>query len=204
MRARLSVHRHDRSAEHDRTMERYGAGAIVVADHDPAWPAMFEQERARLAAALGPLAIVIEHVGSTAVPGLAAKPIIDLLVGVRSLDDAAPRCVEQLAAIGYTFMPEYRSLLPDQLFFRKGVPGPWTHHVHVMRPSGPGWERRLVFRDYLRANPDAAKAYSDLKRELAARFKDDIAAYRGGKDAFVAEIMAKAMARNPMPTARAS
>jgi GrpB-like predicted nucleotidyltransferase (UPF0157 family) len=173
-------------------MERYGAGPIVVTDYDPAWPAMFEQERAKLAAALGPLAVAIEHVGSTAVPGLAAKPIIDLLAGVRRLDDAEPHCIEALQAIGYTFMPDYRSFLPDQLFFRKGVPGPWTHHVHVMQASGPGWERRLVFRDYLRAHPDVAAAYAELKRKLAAECKDDIAAYRSGKDAFVAEVMAKA------------
>jgi GrpB-like predicted nucleotidyltransferase (UPF0157 family) len=193
-----------RTAEQNRTMERYGAGAIVVADYDPAWPAMFEQERARLSAALGPLVVAIEHVGSTAVPGLPAKPIIDLLVGVRSLD-AAPRCIEQLTAIGYTFMPEYRAFLPDQLFFRKGVPGPWTYHVHLMQPLGPGWERRLVFRDYLRARPDVAAAYTQLKRSLAARFKDDIAAYRSGKDAFVADVMARAMAnaREQAPAARA-
>ena len=184
-------------------MERYGAGAIVVTDYDPAWPAMFEAERAKLSAALGPLVVVIEHVGSTAVPGLAAKPIIDLLVGVRSLDEAERRCIEPLAAIGYAFVAEYRAWLPDELFFRKGVAGPWTHHVHMMQPSGPGWERRLVFRDYLRAHPDAAEAYANLKRKLAARFKDDIASYRNGKDAFVEDVMAKAMARKEAPTARA-
>jgi GrpB-like predicted nucleotidyltransferase (UPF0157 family) len=175
-----------------RNMERYGGGAIVVADYDPAWPAMFEQERAKLDAALGSLAVAIEHVGSTAVPGLAAKPIIDLLVGVRSLEEARSRCIEVLQALGYTYMPEYQSWLPDELFFRKGIPGPWTHHVHVMQPANPGWERRLLFRDYLRAHPDAADAYTSLKRRLAATFKDDIAAYRTGKDAFVQAAMAKA------------
>jgi GrpB-like predicted nucleotidyltransferase (UPF0157 family) len=131
-------------------------------------------------------------VGSTAVPGLAAKPIIDLLVGVRSLEEARSRCIEVLQALGYTYMPEYQSWLPDELFFRKGVPGPWTHHVHVMQPSNPGWERRLLFRNYLRAHPDAADAYMNLKRRLAATFEDDIVAYRNGKDAFVQEAMAKA------------
>src|SRR5262249_5932608 len=123
-----------------RTMERYGAGPIVVIDYDPAWPALFEQERANLAAALGALVVTIEHVGSTAVPGLAAKPIIDLLVGVRSLEDARTRGIEALAALGYTYVPDYESFLPDELFFRKGVGGPWTHHAHVMEPSDPRWE----------------------------------------------------------------
>jgi GrpB-like predicted nucleotidyltransferase (UPF0157 family) len=173
-------------------MEQYGGGAIAVTDYDPEWPAMFEQERAKLEAALGSLVVTIEHVGSTAVPGLAAKPIIDLAVGVRSLAEAQARCIGALQTLGYTYIPEYRSWLPDELFFRKGVPGPWTHHVHVMEPSTSDWERRLLFRDYLRAHPDAAEAYMDLKRRLAVAFKDDIAAYRTGKGAFVQEAVAKA------------
>jgi GrpB-like predicted nucleotidyltransferase (UPF0157 family) len=171
-------------------MERYGGGPIVIAAYDPAWPALFEQERAKLAAILGALVVAIEHVGSTAVPGLAAKPIIDLLVGVRTLAEARSRCVEKLPAVGYAYLPEYQAWLPDELFFRKGVP--WTHHVHVMEPSDPGWQRRLLFRDYLRAHPDAADAYATLKRGLATAFKDDIAAYRNAKDEFVAQMMAKA------------
>jgi GrpB-like predicted nucleotidyltransferase (UPF0157 family) len=172
-------------------MERYGGGPIVVTDYNPAWPALFEQERERLDTALGSLVVTIEHVGSTAVPGLAAKPIIDLLVGVRSLEETQPRCIEVFQSLSYTYMPEYRSWLPDELFFRKGVPGPWTHHVHVMEPTKPGWARRLLFRDYLRAHPDAADAYVDLKRRLAATFNDDIAAYRNGKGGFVEQAMTR-------------
>lgn len=173
-------------------MERYGGGPIVVADYDPAWPAMFEQERTRLHAALGSLVVAIEHVGSTAVPGLAAKPIIDLLVGVHSLTEALSRCIEPLQTLGYAYMPEYRSWLPDELFFRRGIPGPWTHHVHIMELSSLRWENRLLFRDYLRAHPEAARAYAKLKRDLAAALGDDIAAYRTAKDGFVEQIMARA------------
>jgi GrpB-like predicted nucleotidyltransferase (UPF0157 family) len=153
---------------------------------------MFERERAKLEIALGSLVVTIEHVGSTAVPGLPAKPIIDLAVGVRSLREAQARCIDALQALRYTYIPEYQSWLPDELFFRKGVAGRWTHHVHVMEPSAPGWEHRLLFRDYLRAHPDAAEAYMDLKRRLAAAFRDDIAAYRTGKSAFVQDAVAKA------------
>ncbi|WP_244626610.1 GrpB family protein [Bradyrhizobium ivorense] len=175
-----------------RSMERYGGGAIIVADYDSAWPRMFEQERAKLEEVLGALVVGIEHVGSTAVPGLAAKPIIDLALGVNDLNEAEGRCIAALPALGYSYMPEYRSWLPDELFFRKGAAGPWTHHVHVMEPSAPAWQRRLLFRDYLRAHPDAVEAYVDLKRTLATTFKDDIAAYRNGKDAFVQDILTKA------------
>lgn len=175
-------------------MEKYGAGSIVVSDYDPDWPKLFEQERARIKEALGSFALAIEHVGSTAVPGLPSKPIIDLLVGVPSLEEASERCIEPVKALGYIYLPEYASWLPRELFFRKGPPGPWTHHVHMMEPSHPRWEARLVFRDYLRAHPEAAKAYADIKRGLASASKDDIEAYRTGKSAVVEAMTAKARA----------
>lgn len=175
-------------------MEKYGAGSIVVSDYDPHWPALFAQERIRIAQALGAFALAIEHIGSTAVPGLPSKPIIDLLVGVSSLEQARRRCIRPLAALGYVYMPEYASWLPGELFFRKGPPGPWTHHLHMMELSHPRWDGRLVFRDYLRAHPEAARAYADIKRALAASANDDIEAYRTGKDVFVEETTAKARA----------
>ena len=175
-------------------MEKYGAGSIVVSDYDPNWPALFAQERTRIAHALGAFALTIEHVGSTAVPGLPSKPIIDLLVGVPSLEEAAQRCIKPLEALSYIYMPEYAPWIPGELFFRKGPPGPWTHHLHMMEPSHPRWEARLVFRDYLRAHGEAARAYAEIKRALAASSQDDIEAYRTGKDAFVEAITAKARA----------
>jgi GrpB-like predicted nucleotidyltransferase (UPF0157 family) len=181
-------------------MERYGGGAIAVSDYDPVWPEMFEQERANLQSVLGPLILAIEHVGSTAVPGLAAKPIIDLLVGVRNLTDARSRCIEPLQALGYTYIPQYESWLPGELFFRKGIPGPWTHHVHLMEPSNPRWEAFLLFRDYLRAHPDAASAYGNLKKSLAVAFEADIAGYRKAKHGFVDAAIAKARAEQRSAT----
>ena len=118
-------------------MERYGGGAIMVCDYDPVWAAMFEHERTCLHGVLGALVLSIEHVGSTAVPGLAAKPIIDLLVGVHSLTAARSCGIEPLQTLGYTYVPQYESWLPGELFFRKGPPGPWTHHVHLMEPANP-------------------------------------------------------------------
>lgn len=175
-------------------MERYGAGSIVISDYDPTWPSLFERERTRICGALGLLALAIEHVGSTAVPGLPSKPIIDLLVGVASREKAKQRCIVPIEALGYIYMPEYAAWLPGELFFRKGPPGPWTHHLHMMEPSHPRWEARLVFRDYLRAHPEAARTYADIKQGLAASSKDDIEAYRTGKDAFVEQTTAKARA----------
>ena len=175
-------------------MEKYGAGSIVVSDYDPNWPVLFEQERTSIQKALGSSAVAIEHVGSTAIPGLPSKPIIDLLVGVPSLEEARKRCIGAIEALGYKYLPEYASWLPDELFFRKGPPGPWTHHIHLMEPSNPRWEALLVFRDYLRTHPEAATAYANIKRALAASSNDNIAAYRNGKTIFVEETTAKAHA----------
>src|SRR5229473_2843162 len=99
-----------------------------------------------------------------------------------------------IEALGYNYIPEYASWLPRELFFRKGPPGPWTHHVHLMEPFYSRWEALLVFRDYLRAHPEAAQAYADLKRALANSSVDDIEAYRTGKNIFVEETTAKARA----------
>jgi GrpB-like predicted nucleotidyltransferase (UPF0157 family) len=173
-------------------MERYGGGSIVVSDYDPVWSAMFEQERSSLHTALGPLVLTIEHIGSTAVPGLAAKPIIDLQASVRSLAEAQSRCVEPLQALGYTYLPQYEAWLPGELFFRKALAGPWTHHLHILQGDDPRWQDRLLFRDYLRNHPEAAATYAKLKRDLAAAFNDDISGYRNAKDAFVAATMARA------------
>jgi GrpB-like predicted nucleotidyltransferase (UPF0157 family) len=173
-------------------MQRYAGGSIVVSDYNPDWPATFEQERTSLHSALGSLVLTIEHIGSTSVPGLAAKPIIDLQLSVRSLEEARSSCVGPLQALGYSYMPEYEARLPGELFFRKGLP--WTHHLHILEGDHPRWRRRLLFRDYLRNHPEVVRAYAKLKRDLAVAFDDDISGYRTAKDAFVAATMAEARA----------
>jgi GrpB-like predicted nucleotidyltransferase (UPF0157 family) len=173
-------------------MERYGGGSIIVCDYDPVWAATFEHERTCLHGVLGALVLTIEHVGSTSVPGLAAKPIIDLLVGVHSLTAARSCGIEPLQTLGYTYVPQYESWLPGELFFRKGPPGPWTHHVHLMEPANPRWQEFLLFRDYLRHHPEIVGAYGNVKKELALVFGEDIAGYRNAKHPFIQQVMANA------------
>jgi GrpB-like predicted nucleotidyltransferase (UPF0157 family) len=178
--------------------ERYGGGTIIIRDYDPAWPAMFAEERRRIFEALGPKVLTIEHFGSTAVPGLAAKPIIDLLVGVNNLGEARGFCLEPLQALGYTYIPDHESsFLPNELFFRKGLP--WTHHVHVMEPSTDRWTYFLTLRDYLRGEPEIASAYGSLKKAIAFVFGDDIAGYRNTKAPFVQALNARARAKTLRP-----
>ncbi|MEN6410302.1 MAG: GrpB family protein [Anaerolineaceae bacterium] len=167
-------------------------GEIVVADYDPAWARAFAEEKQRIQTAIGETLTGIEHVGSTAVPGLAAKPVIDLLVGIRSLADA-PRCVAPLAALGYRYIPEYEADLPERRYFqRQNAEGEHTHHIHMVEPGSEFWRRHLLFRDYLRAHPETAVEYAALKRALAAQYRSDRAGYTDAKSDFIARVMAQA------------
>ena len=162
---------------------------VWIAEYDPNWPAMARAEMARVGAALGERALRIEHIGSTAVPGLAAKPIIDLLVGVEALDRSYAGAIE---ALGYVFTPFVDS--PERHFFGRPPERPRTHHVHVVVAGGPEEHRHLAFRDFLRAHPAAAAEYAEVKRAAAAAHPDDIFAYMDAKDACVRRLEAQALA----------
>lgn len=156
---------------------------IVIADYDPAWPARFELERDRIQRALGDLAVRIEHFGSTAVPGLAAKPIVDLIVTVEDPEDEA--LVAPLEAAGY----ELRVREPEHRMFR--TPGRDVH-VHVWRDSDPEVARHLRFRDRLRDSAEDRLAYERLKRALATRDWPDMNYYAEAKDELIRAITARA------------
>lgn len=166
--------------------------AILLVDYDPAWPQRFEEEKARVLAAIGEYASAVEHAGSTAVPGLGAKPIIDLLVGLHHFS-AADNCVEPLKRLGYGFRGE--AGVPQRYFFRKpdvDSTADRTHHLHLVEQDSPNWKRMLRFRDYLRAHPEEVQAYYALKQELAARFESTTLGYAEAKSEFVTSILAKA------------
>jgi len=162
---------------------------IVVVPHDAAWPARFRIESQLLQVALSDLNPAIEHIGSTSVPGLAAKPIIDMLVGVESLVEFESRTA-QLANFGYQYIPEYERALPDRRFFKRVVNGVRTHHVHVVEHNGVYWKRYLKFRNSLRGDAWLAARYAEVKRRLAARFCFDRDAYTNGKTGFVEAVLA--------------
>ena len=165
---------------------------IVVVPYDEAWPSLFEEERARIERAIGPWAEEIEHVGSTAVPGLAAKPIIDIMVGVKSLENS-PILVERLVSIGYEYVPEFVQVLPFRRYFRKMREGRRTHQVHLVeRSNTEWWDRHLLFRDYLRVHPEVAEEYARLKYELSNRFGEDREAYTDAKTEFISEVVRRA------------
>jgi len=161
---------------------------VVVVEYDPRWPARFDEEQRRVREVLGARAIAIEHVGSTAVPGLGAKPIIDIMVGVRDLAGAFDDCSAALQSIGYLYVPRR---LPDRHFFQRGPWGARTHHLHLTEFGGAMWERYLLFRDYLRTHPDVARQYYELKRQVAARPGIDRAAYNAAKRSLIDGVIAR-------------
>lgn len=163
---------------------------VLVVPYDPAWPGRFEVERAALDSAIADQVVGgIHHVGSTAVPGLESKPVIDILVGVRDLTSSRC-CFDRLRDLDYIHAP-YRS---DQMYwFCKPDPSQRTHHLHLVPVDSERFREELVFRDYLRAHRDVAHEYGVLKRELAQKFRDDREAYTDAKTEFISATLARAL-----------
>lgn len=162
---------------------------ITVVPYDSEWPSLFAQEAVRLKEALGDNCIEIHHVGSTAVPGLAAKPVFDIVPVVKDLRKVQ-EAVAALEALGYESKGEYG--IPCRRFFTKQQGTVRTHNVHVYQQEFAEIERLIKFRDWLRDHSEDRDAYAALKRDLAARHVDDIASYCVAKDSFVAAIDKKA------------
>jgi GrpB-like predicted nucleotidyltransferase (UPF0157 family) len=158
---------------------------VVIEDYDPQWPQRFAVLRARIAAVLGALAAAIDHIGSTAVAGLAAKPVIDVDVLLRSADDLSA-VIDALATLGYKHQGDLG--VPGREAFRAPL-SEFPHHLYVCPPESQEYRRHLAFRDYLRSNPEDARAYADLKRRLAAELGADRDAYTRAKTQFVQEIL---------------
>jgi GrpB-like predicted nucleotidyltransferase (UPF0157 family) len=155
---------------------------IRVVAYDPRWPIRFERERALLEQAIGSWVVGgIHHVGSTAVPGLDAKPIVDILVGVVDLETSRA-CFEPLAQLEYLYAPY---LAEEMHWFCKPDPSRRTHHLHLVPHDSCRYRDELSFRDHLRANPEKARDYAELKRPMAALFKHDREGYTNAKADFV-------------------
>jgi len=157
---------------------------VRLQPYDPAWPLAFAAERDRLLSLLPDTFIAIEHFGSTAVPGLPAKPVIDLLAGVRTMTEAEAT-TRPLAQAAYTTSAEFNESLTNRKWFMRWSNGHRTHHLHVVVHGGPVWTERLAFRDALRSNPSLAMRYAELKQALAAQLGGDREAYTDAKTEFV-------------------
>ena len=161
------------------------SGTVVVVPYNPRWQEEFAAASAEIVAVIGNSILAIHHVGSTAVPGLCAKPILDLLVSVEDFAESL-ELVPDLEKLGYEFRPDEE--IPDRHYFRRRRGAARTHHLSLAEQASHHHRVTLAFRDALRSDPAAARRYGDLKLELARRFPNDRAAYIEGKSAFVADL----------------
>ena len=161
---------------------------VELSAYSPLWPAVFEIERDRLNAIFGPDGVIVEHVGSTAVPGLGAKPIIDVMVGAPALA-VIERHIPDLVASGYVYVPEFEKVMPDRRYFNKRHGQPGHFHLHAVVYDTPFWKRTLAFRDALRRDEALAAEYWKIKRRLAARYPNDRGAYTDAKSDFIRSVI---------------
>ena len=177
-------------SRHPSLDDRFDPAVRIVA-YDPAWPALAAEEIRAIQAALGDVAVGVEHVGSTAVHGLAAKPIIDLQLSVEAIEELDRYC-GPLERLGYLFVPDPDSL--DYHLFAKPPERPRTHHLHVCAAGSEHELRHIAMRDFLRAHREEAARYAELKRRIAARHPEDRLAYIAGKEGYVDALERRALA----------
>lgn len=160
---------------------------VILHPYDPEWQQRFLDEKHALATVL-PADFVIEHIGSTAVPGLCAKPIIDVMLGAASLEEIE-RFIPAMEALGYEYLPQNEASIPDRRFLAKPVTRPRHFHLHGVALNGKFWREHLLFRDRLRADAALANEYAELKQRLAQEFGDDRAGYTEAKSDFILRVV---------------
>ena len=160
------------------------SGVVRLVEYDAQWPPLFAAEQQRIRNACGTLAMRLEHVGGTSIPGMCAKPVLDIAAG-RPADTSTLDYIAGLTHAGYEHCGERG--VPGRQFFRRGHPR--TYHVHLVEEDGPLWRNFVAFRNHLRADVDAARQFAELKRVLAARFSQDREAYTNAKSAHVQHVL---------------
>lgn len=161
---------------------------VYIEEYTSDWVKQFQEEREILKGIMGQKAIAIEHIGSTSVEGLGAKPILDIAIGVNDLK-VVSEFVEPLKQIGYEFV--YHKEFPERRFFRKGQWRAGTHHLHFYQFEGEHWNNQILFRNYLRNNPDVLEEYHQLKVNLAEKFRFDRVSYTENKAPFIQKVLQK-------------
>ena len=166
---------------------------IVVVDYDPRWPALYQSEKEQLVSLLGDKPVDLQHIGSTSIPGLAAKPVIDIAIGFQELQ-TAESCIHLLENAGYAYEPDLEAALPGRRFLWRVDLTSQRYHLHLASIHSRLWSAPLAFRDYVRRHPEAASEYRKLKATLALECGSDVGAYIDGKAGFIEKILRRANA----------
>ncbi len=160
---------------------------IIVVDYNANWCTQYEQEKQQILLALGDTVTNIQHIGSTSVPGLAAKPVIDMLLGLAQIPPL-PKQIDSLESMGYSYYGEFG--IRGRHYFCKGMPR--THQIHAVLVNSKFWERHILFRDFLKSHPQAAQRYEVLKRKLAQEFTGDRTSYTNSKTPLIEQLLVEA------------
>jgi GrpB-like predicted nucleotidyltransferase (UPF0157 family) len=168
---------------------------IILTPYSPAWPTQFRAIREELLSVFAPMLVTIEHIGSTSVPGLAAKSVIDVLLGAGSLQDIESK-IKPLNEIGYLYVPKYEREIPIRRYFVRAQATSLRVHLHAVELNSRLWQEHLAFRDRLRADADLCTQYQTLKLRLAEEFAGDKSAYTDAKSPFIQSILASVFERN--------
>ena len=163
------------------------SGCVRLVPHQAIWKTLFEQEKERLLGVLRPYILDLQHIGSTSIPGIAAKPILDIGVAVQSFT-AGFACIDPLQRLGYRYFGE--NGVPGRHYFDYG--SPCRVHLHIFAQDSPEWEAHILFRDYLTHHPDAAAQYDALKRDLAGKYPDERERYTEAKGPFIQSVVERA------------
>lgn len=163
-------------------------GIVILKDYNKEWSKLFDKEAKLISSIISNYLVNIQHIGSTAIPGIVAKPIIDIAIGIDDLSNIK-QIITLLEEGGYEYRGEQG--IPDRHLFVKGNEECRTHHIHVMVNTSYDWKKHILFRDYLKSNPKVAKQYSELKKRLAAKFEFDREKYTNGKEEFILGILEK-------------
>jgi GrpB-like predicted nucleotidyltransferase (UPF0157 family) len=157
---------------------------VIVVPYDPRWMLLYRVEEREILTRIANYVVDIQHMGSTSVEGLAAKPIIDIIIGIRSLTDAM-NCIPPLQEMGYEYVPEFEKDLPMRRYLRKATDGKRTHHIHMVERTSDFWTKHITFRDVLRTNEVVRNAYEELKYHLAETHRNNREAYTDAKTDFI-------------------
>ncbi|UZE93535.1 MAG: GrpB family protein [Candidatus Nealsonbacteria bacterium] len=163
-------------------------GKVKLSTYKPEWKKLYKKEEKLLLSTIGKYVLDIQHVGATSIPGVKAKPIIDIAIGVKSLK-VGEECIKLLKKLGYEYKGD--AGIRGRHFFAKGSEVNRTHYVHIEKLSGELWKNHILFRDYLRKNKKIAKKYTELKKKLAQKYKYDRDTYTTRKSAFIQKILKK-------------
>jgi len=175
---------------------------VIIVSYDPRWPIFYEEEKRRILGAIGHKVLAIEHIGSTAVPGLGAKPIIDIMAGVHQFADAE-ECLPLLQPLGYDDVTNTQLENPEWYYCLgkgKGSQGEHTYHLHLVKFMSEHWEKHLLSRDFLRTHLEVAQQYYELKKKLAAKHGTNREAYTEAKTSFIESVINQARQQSVSPT----